>query len=82
MAQANKELLWPVAQDLVLDMEGTRSVHGGRTRFLKEGDTFGTIAFFTGAEQTEVGRRWLAAACLRREGSKGRLCELGEQGLC
>ena len=39
----------------MLDVEGTRSVHGGRTRFLKEGDVFGAIAFFTGSEQLEVG---------------------------
>jgi hypothetical protein len=43
-------------QDLVLDMSGNRSVHGGRTRFLKEGDTFGVIPFFTGSEQMEASR--------------------------
>ena len=35
------------------------SVRGGRTRFLREGDVFGVISFFTGGEQMEVGR-----ACL------------------
>lgn len=30
------------------------SVRGGRTRFLKEGDVFGAVSFFTGAEQMEV----------------------------
>jgi hypothetical protein len=40
-------------QDVVLDMEGA-TVHGGRTRHLKEGDTFGHTPFFTGAEQMEV----------------------------
>jgi len=30
------------------------SVRGGRTRFLKEGDVFGVVSFFTGAEQMEV----------------------------
>ena len=46
-------------QDLVLDMTGNRSVHGGRTRFLKEGDTFGFIPFFVGSEQMEAS----AGAC-------------------
>lgn len=35
-------------------MESNRSVRGGRTRLLQEGDAFGTIAFFTGAEQMEA----------------------------
>lgn len=30
------------------------SVRGGRTHFLKEGDVFGVVSFFTGAEQMEV----------------------------
>lgn len=40
-------------QDVVLDMSNA-SVRGGRTRFLKEGDAFGIISFFTGAEQMEA----------------------------
>ena len=43
-------------------MTGNTSVHGGRTRFLGEGDAFGHVAFFTGAEQMEasggLGGRW------------------------
>lgn len=41
-------------EDVVLDMTGNASVHGGRTRFLKEGDAFGHVAFFTGVEQMET----------------------------
>lgn len=45
----------------MLDMTGNASVHGGRTRFLKEGDAFGHVAFFTGVEQMEVLCRLLPA---------------------
>lgn len=41
-------------QDVVLDMSSNASVRGGRTRTLGEGNVFGAIAFFTGAEQMEV----------------------------
>ncbi|PSC76146.1 potassium NKT2 [Micractinium conductrix] len=40
-------------EDTVIDMSG-KSVRGGRTRFLQEGDVFGAISFFTGAEQMET----------------------------
>ncbi|KAL4458838.1 hypothetical protein ABPG75_013703 [Micractinium tetrahymenae] len=40
-------------EDVVLDLNNA-SVRGGRTHFLKEGDVFGAISFFTGAEQMET----------------------------
>ena len=48
----------PPLQDVVLDVERNASVRGGRTRTLQEGDVFGAIAFFTGAEQSEVSCTW------------------------
>lgn len=41
-------------QDVVLDMNTNTSVRGGRTHTLREGDVFGIVSFFTGAEQMEV----------------------------
>ncbi|KAL4435944.1 hypothetical protein ABPG77_000706 [Micractinium sp. CCAP 211/92] len=40
-------------EDVVLDMNNA-SVRGGRTHFLREGDVFGVISFFTGGEQMET----------------------------
>ena len=48
-----------------------KSVRGGRTRFLQEGDVFGAISFFTGAEQMEVG----GAGGPRLRGSSQSWCE-------
>ena len=53
LSKMKEERFFLAVQDVVLDMNNA-SVRGGRTRFLKEGDVFGVVSFFTGAEQMEV----------------------------